>query len=407
MMRYAIYEGNMNRVEKHMNRIAKKCERYGCDFHYEIVGEEFKQFIIDTDDDGNKLLSPMEVTRRFVIIEVEGKAIINDWRFIGSIERTDNGNIFHKTVDVEIPQRYYNNEPVCEHCNTNRARKYTYIVQNTNTGEFKQVGHTCLQDFTRGMNAEFIASYYAMFEKLVEFETLAIGCGYKESYLSTDDILAYTVAIVNKFGYVRSSEGNSTADCVRDFYGCDHGWYDSCIMADVKKYIEDKMTECNFEVTDSDFEIVNEIKKYVSNMKDSNNYIHNIKVLCANDHVAYGNINMLCSTIVCWNKHLEREAENKKREAENSTLKDSKYVGDVNDRIECRIVDYKVLSSWETMYGTMRLYRFIDESGNVIIWKTSKWLDDSEEYTTIKGTVKQHNEFNGIKQTELTRCRVA
>ena len=407
MMQYEIYEGNMNRVEKHMNKIAKKCEKYGCDFHYEIVGETFKDFEIDVDDNGNKLDEPMTITRRFVIIEVEGKAIVNNWRFIGSIERTENGNIFHKTVDVEIPTRYYDNKPVCEHCNTRRARKHTYIIQNTETNEFKQVGATCLRDFTKGMDAEFIASYYSMFNKLAEFEAPMEGCGYRASYFNTEEILAYTVAVVNKFGYIKSDSSDSTANTVREFYGYERGWYNGYLFESRKKHIKEKMDACNFNVSEEDFETANKIIAYVNDMEESNNYIHNIKVLCANKLVAYGNINMLCSAIVCWNKNLEREAKKAEREKANAHLKDSKYIGEINDRIVCSIKEWKILTSWETMYGVTLLYRFIDEDGNVIIWKTSKWLDDSKDYTTIKGTVKAHKDFNGIKQTELTRCKVA
>ena len=48
-----------------------------------------------------------------------------------------------------------------------------------------------------------------------------------------------------------------------------------------------------------------------------------------------------------------------------------------------------------------------DKEGRNATWKTSGWFDDWVVGKTIKGTVKEHKEFNGIKQTELTRCRVA
>lgn len=409
MMKYEIYEGNMNRVEKHMNKIAKKCEKYGCDFHYEIVGETFKDFEIDADDNGNALDEPMTITRRFVIIEVEGKAIVNNWRFIGQIERTENGNIFHKTVDVEIPERYYNSKPFCEHCGTKRTRKYVYVIQNTETGEFKQVGSTCLRDFTRGMDAEFIASYYAMFDKLAVFEAPADGNGYTTTYLNTKEVLAYTVAIVNRFGFVRAGaeNGSSTASVFRDFYGYEHGWYNAYFMKDYKKSIAEKMDECNFKVCEADYETADEIIKHIITLDDNNNYIHNLKVLCSNTLVAYANINMLCSAIVCWNKHLEREAKRVEREKENVRLSESEFIGEIGNRIVCKISEWKLLTSWETMYGTTRLYRFIDEDGNVLIWKSSKYIDDTREISELTGTIKEHKEYNGVKQTVVTRCKVA
>lgn len=47
------------------------------------------------------------------------------------------------------------------------------------------------------------------------------------------------------------------------------------------------------------------------------------------------------------------------------------------------------------------------EDGNILIWKTGKWFGDDFDVTTITGTVKAHNEFRGVKQTELTRCKLA
>lgn len=51
------------------------------------------------------------------------------------------------------------------------------------------------------------------------------------------------------------------------------------------------------------------------------------------------------------------------------------------------------------------MYKFTVK-GNVFVWTTSTYLNTNKEYT-VKGTVKEHAEFKGTKQTVLTRCRVA
>lgn len=58
-----------------------------------------------------------------------------------------------------------------------------------------------------------------------------------------------------------------------------------------------------------------------------------------------------------------------------------------------------MVSSYYTEYGITYIYKFIF-NGNVIIWRTDKNLDG---ILTIKGTVKEHSEYNGIKQTVITR----
>ena len=49
----------------------------------------------------------------------------------------------------------------------------------------------------------------------------------------------------------------------------------------------------------------------------------------------------------------------------------------------------------------------VDENGNVYTWKTSGgiYCDESIDEVELKGTVKAHNEYRGVKQTELTRCK--
>lgn len=86
----------------------------------------------------------------------------------------------------------------------------------------------------------------------------------------------------------------------------------------------------------------------------------------------------------------------------------SEYVGNVKDRITVKIKSVKCVTSWETDFGVTRIYKMIGEDGNVYTWKTGKFIDDDNSADiSITGTVKAHTEFRGIKQTELTRCRVA
>ena len=76
--------------------------------------------------------------------------------------------------------------------------------------------------------------------------------------------------------------------------------------------------------------------------------------------------------------------------------------------------------SFETYYGDKYVYTFSDQSNNVYVWFTSKayivhkCLEDSTrdefahpgDVVHIKATVKDNTEFQGTKQTVLTRCRV-
>lgn len=391
-MKYAIYEGNIDRLEKKLKRISNKCKAYGCDFHYEQTGEEFREL---KDEKGNKH------TARFVLVEAEGTAIINDWEFIAELEHTENGNIITGVAGVEVPERYYTSKPMCEHCNSKRFRKNTYIVRNKQTGEFKQVGKSCLKDFTHGMSAEAVTQYMSLFDTLIEGETPEPGCAFQR-YVSTKEYLLYVAETIRHFGYTRSSdEGISTASQAIDFYDAAHG------RAVTKEYLQDlidKMESVNFDIDNqSSVELVSNALVWISEQEENNNYIHNLKTACSLEYVK-GNFGLYASLFPAYDRDLERTA---KRKAVQSVEQSSEFVGEISDRITVKIQSVKCVTSWETDFGITRIYKLIGADGNVYTWKTGKYLDDTTNEMSITGTAKAHTEFRGIKQTELTRCRVA
>lgn len=293
-MKYAIYEGNLDRLEKKLKRIFNKCKTYGCDFHYEQTGEEFREL---KDEKGNKY------TARFVLVEAEGTAVINDWEFVAELEHTEKGNIITGVAGIEVPERYYTTTPVCEHCNSKRYRKNTYIVRNKTTGEFKQVGKSCLKDFTHGMSAEAVTQYMSLFDTLIEGETPEPGCSYQR-YVNTKEYLSYVAETIRHFGYTRSSdEGISTAIRALDFYDAAHG------RAVTKEYLQDlldKMRSVNFDI-DSDLtvKLVSDALAWVSEQEENSNYIHNLKTACSLEYVK-GNFGLYASLFPAYDRDLER-----------------------------------------------------------------------------------------------------
>lgn len=92
------------------------------------------------------------------------------WKVLGQLEPFGEGRIaFAATEDEnELKQlgSYRESDPCCEHCNTKRRRKDTFVVRHMETGETKQIGSSCLEDFT-GIDPSkvlFLAQMYAAFK---------------------------------------------------------------------------------------------------------------------------------------------------------------------------------------------------------------------------------------------------
>ena len=112
----------------------------------------------------------------------------------------------------------------------------------------------------------------------------------------------------------------------------------------------------------------------------------------------------------------KEEAERIAREAEEQRIREQKAIsqhfGAVGDKIDLDVILEK--SAWFEIpsfrgFGTdtMHIYTFRDDKGNAIIWKTSKGLGiENGEAVHIKGTIKEHSEYDDEKQTVITRCKV-
>lgn len=98
-----------------------------------------------------------------------------------------------------------------------------------------------------------------------------------------------------------------------------------------------------------------------------------------------------------------KKAEYKKQ----NNIKASEYVGEIKDKIDIEAT-LKFWVNWDSEYGTQTLYSFLDDNNNIFVWKTSNWLDlEKETKVNLKGTIKDHKEYRGDKQTVLTRCKIA
>lgn len=386
-MKYLIHESNIERLEKKLTTISNKCEKYGCAFTYEVIGEQFKE-----NEEG--------IVSRYIEIETEGIAKVNDWVFVATIDFHENGNIVRKcgNIEVEVPERYYTSEPVCEHCNTKRRRKDAYIVMNTVTGEFKQVGRSCLKDFTCGLSAELVAQYIAAFDTMIEGEVVAAGWHAVE-YLDTKEYLQYVVECINHFGFYGTQSERPTKSRAYEYLMANAG---KIYLAKHLQQLLREMEEANFKYDTVEVkEVVEKALAWITEQSEDNNYIHNVKVLASQQYIIYKDMGFIASLISTYNKAMQIETKKREQEKANS---DSTFIGNVGDRITVEVKSIECVASWDTQFGITFVYKMVDENGNVYTWKTGKSIANKK--STIIGTVKEHKEFRGTKQTELTRCKV-
>jgi len=114
----------------------------------------------------------------------------------------------------------------------------------------------------------------------------------------------------------------------------------------------------------------------------------------------------LSNSMILTDRQLEAAAtaieRQKNREAEGRA---SEYVGVVKERIEFEAEVIGVYGT-EGFYGHTDIVKFKDMDGNLFTWFASDYTDlERGDHVSIKGTIKKHEEYRGIKQTMLTRCK--
>lgn len=379
-MIYYIPSDNYEKLKQKLDKISKKCEKYGNPFKFEDLGEEYRKiskfYLLSSEEQrlAKQTNAKLEtVPLKFHKIDVEGVAKINDWEYIGTIYKADHGNLIKSIKDINIPSKYYADEPCCEHCYKKIQRKFTYLVYNTKTCEFKSVGKTCLKDYT-GIDAELITYINQFFKIAKDFETAYNGIKYPKTF-DIEKLLRITSEICRLNGG----------------YNLNLGYPTHVTASNIYKMIEFGYSYPAIEKLADDLDLYSNetnaiLPKCIEYMKNSDN--QNLKVMSECEQAP---LTFMHDVAIVLSNFYEIK---KKTEYE--------YFGNVGSKFEIT-ADLKLTSTFEGEYGLTNIYVFKAEK-SIFRWITSKSIENGKY--KIQGVIKKHEEYNETKWTIVTRCKV-
>lgn len=377
-MEFKIWEENMDKVERKLMSLQKKCQKAEVYFHYERKGEVFEAVTLE---DGTT-----EIVK-FIVIDVSGKLIRSGWEFVCNLQSTPGGNIVKGYVNsTEIPQEYLAAELRCDHCQYRRPRKYATIVRNADTREYKMLGTACVKEYTTGLNAELIAQF------LSGYDTLEAGCVVGEStntYYSIPEALPTLVAVVNKYGFVSTSKAEDTGEVPTKRQILDYAPFMQRNSKDIS--IDQKVLE-----------EAEAIIHYYSSIEATDAFSVTMKSIFSCGYFDRHTLGYFCYAVTGYRKYMEDQRAQKERESRKNL---STWIGEVGDKVCTEVQSCTCVYRDVGQFGDYFLYRFVDNSGNVLMWGTSKGLM-TDKVTSISGTIKSLDTYRDEKQTTLTRCRV-
>lgn len=391
-MMYLIPIENMESFEKKIARIRRKAERAKVDFSYKRLEPIQKE----TDLPG--------VTVECVPVMVECKIHYENWIVIAVLDHHEVGNVIHlvegewrPSAELALPSRFRTAKSFCEHCNTMRSRNKTVVIYNTQTKQFKQVGTTCLREYTGGIDADMIAAFEECTKEPTEFTGFT---SHSKWYIDIKNFLAGVVASSSLYGYISKSrareineENNKTtveATCdltvrLMSKTSVEKEWKDIYESDDTKTFVEEAL-------------------EWIKNLNaESYSYFDNLKVVCSAKLVELKNIGYAASLIASYKNHLKAEKKLKEAEKQNEMYH---YYRNVDDKVSLQ-GNLACVANYDTQFGTMYVYKMI-QSSCIFVWKTSKYLgiEDSGKEVIITGKIKEQSEFRGVRQNILTRCKV-
>jgi len=374
--------------------------------YYQTSGDYVVDELARVADCGFYQIPVVYIACREVTITTPEPIVVAGWEIVARIDHVSGGgagNIVNTVPNRECPIEYRTADNTCEHCGHNRRRSNTYVLFNEQTGEYKQVGKTCLKDFL-GHSPEtlvFSASRLLRLERyFTEFEDYNFsGCNIDA--VDFDRFLMVATILVETKGYHKASDAFQNIEATKyeawDIVTNGKRWLD--FGKEFNALDEATRTRLNGRVE--------KVKAWVSDIsKDaSNDYLHNVRT-CADAGMVTDRTLGIIASVPMAVKRADRKASELASPAPAST-----FFGEVGKRVE---VDVKVVytatvrsfSEW----GDPTLVKMVTPEGQKLTWFASNapaWTDEDgdarEEFIRVKLTIKAHDMYNGEETTKVNR----
>jgi hypothetical protein len=435
-MKYFIPEGNIGQFEKRIAKLIKRATRLNSPLSYVINRDIFQDSKVKFQGaDGKE--KELHV-RRYQVEVIGEEPKYKGWQFIGTLEHTVEGNVLRMVPGKTAPEQYRDCAPFCEHCKLKRTRKDTFLVHNNETNTTTQVGSGCLVDFLGHENPQALAQLASIWVSINELTALATddhwiaGGGGGVSYDRQDlpRFLEYVAEIViqdaqfwSRAAVQRIAEkrgpnaripettSSKAARCLNP-YGP-----------------EDRQDSLKYEPSEAAINLAENARNWVlseygvplpeeggydaikaallhQSRPELNDFEHNLLVVAKGEFCERRTFGIAAYIVEAYRKAHSMIPERKK------PAFNSQHFGAVGQRFpKLEVTVEKVITWTSEFHGAASLFKMRTKDGNMAVWKTYNVApaNDMEEgkHYVIAATVKKHGEYNGEKQTEMSRVKVA
>ena len=421
-------------VDKALTKLNKKCDRLGVSHPKVVFSDEYEHRFTDGTYEDDPF-AVVEARYKWYAIDVFDITItlpeeikFGDWEAIAYIEHFEGQHIqFDIDADYEYDFEKAIKNKNCEHCNTKRNRRKSFILKSKLDDSFKKVGSTCVKDFTGVDPTKFFKAFQHVLRTLEMFGEDEWG-GFEGGSPRWVD---YRVFDINHIWTISKKVLEIDEKYIKtEWKEIEHpgysGWTEK-VRTNMGDATSDKVKSVLFEYDEEseyfvkpsevDAELVKGMREWLSNMEVrqekrvrwndenkqeeylvDNEFDAKLKAYEERKRVRSFEIGFTGWVVDAYLKYVE---------SLNAPI--SEFKGNIGDKIKIEVTVTKI-SEFDGGWGWTNAYKMVDSDGNVY----SKFgtinaryadTDEVKEGAILKMTaeVKKHNEFRGKKETVLGR----
>ncbi len=410
-----VYDGNIDKLALAVEKLNRRAAKLGvpaiqlhigereicftCENRHPYISTDPKAW--DTDTGSHAKVVGHE---RAEVVLVGEPPMLNGWTFAAVVDHLSNGTItrYPRAIKKLNLTPFRGVEATCDHCNTNRKRHETFIVQHY-TGDTKRVGRNCLADFLGHSNPSKLIGHLNLWAKAFALIEGAEEAGFDTdvTYLDLGGFLAYVCCQMRLHGWMSRGQAfaerhhGATADHAQNAY-----WSNAT----------PPVLSPEGQDTTRAAKALAWARQLLDEDIGDNDYLYNLHAVCTDDYIRPKRGGLAASVIVAAERAFE-----KARERADEALKSNLHIGAVKERLTLELT-LRGTREIEGHYGVSTLHKFEDAAGNAFVWfasnpeiipeGTGKRAALIGETHTLAGTVKGHDDFKGRLQTKLTRVSV-
>jgi len=406
-----IEPGQMAAFQKRLNSLNKKAVAFGLDPIKVIDAQDvlYKRKFEYVGSDMERQLSYLAPVRKGELpqhpvmlkrIEIEYPEVkLGNWRVIGKLEAIQGGNLMfavsRSDADVQALATRADRPIECEHCKTNRVRKDGYLLRDRESGDYKQVGSNCLEDFT-GIDPA-AALFLARMSDVVRIagdELEEFGRSGRNNAVNTLLYLAAVSFVSENTGFVSSAKARDT--------GLNATYSEAMSLPDELE--KDMALQAQYHAQfERHLATAEAVREWVAVKQEESSFDRNVKLLLKADAIELDrkHLAFVAAAVPMYNRTLAAATE---------AHKPSAHIGAPGQKMAAILTVDRVVQI-EGYYGPSDLVLMHDQDGNRLKWKTSACPQEIRNGGAGRSMeaafkVKEHDDYKGVAQTAITHLKV-